>query len=277
MLTPRRTVPAFDWWTADSFTRVFQDDIPGDSREGHLEMARNERQSFQICIRPTGKPLKNVNIGLSDLVSAKWRISSGNIQWNRVGYVWVHTPNPQYPIAERKSPSWWPDPLLAPTKFSIDDAETQPLWFTVYVPQNAPAGVYEGYVTISADGIDHPVRVPVSVRVYPVVVPTQGYMKTAFALIDEGMNRIYGKVDKPLRRAYTDYLLAHHINPDNIYRDADPDYDELEYANGRGMNAFTALSVLPEATNPKVLPWADSKTLSTPEFRKNSWRGSIEL
>jgi len=84
--------------------------------------------------------------------------------------------------------------------FSVEAEEVQLLWFTVYIPEGTAPGKYRGRITIRADGVD-PVGVPVSVTVYPAFVPVQGYMKTAFALMDGHLEKIYGKIARPVIEA----------------------------------------------------------------------------
>lgn len=257
------------WWTTDAITRVFQDDLPPakPNQQLSLDAARNDRESFQICLKPLNKPLKNVRVSIADMKCATGVIASGNVAWFRVGYVWVGQPV-EHPLSPRKCAAWWPDPLLpALPSFEMEAATTQPLWFTVHVPGNAVPGNYEGAITIDADGVDA-VIVPVSLTVHSAIIPDEGGMKTAFALMDCYMRKIYGTFTPKLRRSYTDYLLAHHLNPDDISRSDTPDIDELEYANKRGLNAFNVLNAVEEHKDP--LSWSCFSPLEayTPEFTR---------
>lgn len=257
------------WWTADATTRVFQDDLPPakQSKQIALEAARNDRESFQICVKPLNKPLKNVVVSIADLKGASGVIAAGNMEWFRVGYVWVPQPF-DHPHAPRTSAAWWPDPLLpALSAFEMEAATTQPLWFTVHIPKDAAPGKYEGTITIKADGVDA-VTVPVSLTVYPACIPDEGGMKTAFALMDCYMRKLYKTYTPKLRRSYTDYLLAHHLNPDDISRSEPPDIDEVAYANTRGLNAFNVLNAVEEHKDP--LSWCCFSPVEayTPEFTR---------
>lgn len=257
------------WWTEDSTARVFQDDLPPakPNQQVSLDAARNDRESFQICLKPLNKPLKNVRVSIADLKCSNGVIASGNVDWFRVGYVWVGQPF-EHPLSPRKGAAWWPDPLLpALPAFEMEAATTQPLWFTVNVPENAVPGNYEGKVTIEADGMDA-VIVPVSLTVHPAIIPDEGGMKTAFALMDCYMRKIYGNYTPALRRSYTDYLLAHYLNPDDISRSDTPDIDELEYANKHGLNAFNVLNAVEEHKDP--LSWCcfSPPEAYTPEFTR---------
>jgi hypothetical protein len=264
--TPK-SVPKLDWWVADSFTRVFQDDVPPEraSRQVNLEMARGEYESFQICLRST-IDLSRVDVMPSGLRSSAYNLSSDLIDWYRVGYVWVETPF-AHPFSPRRSSEWWPDPLLPAREFKLESGITQPLWFTVRIPPDTPPGDYAGHVAVSVDG-ESAISVPTSIRVHSVVIPTQGYMKTAFALMDWHLKKVYGNIDPKLRRAYTDFLLDHRLNPDDISRTNFPDIKELEYANKRGLNAFNILNVVPEPKDDSGwVCWAPVEAY-TPEFKR---------
>jgi len=287
---PGKQPSAFDWWIADSFTRAFQDDLPPirPITRVELDATRNDRESFQICLHPTGDVVKNVQVSASDLVMDSPRcaksairlraealgggpcIPKSQIEWFRVGYVWVEQPF-LHPYSPRRNSSWWPDPLLPPTDFSIESGQVQPLWFTIHVPERATPGVYRGSITIRPDGA-LAVEVPVSVTVHPAVIPVEGYMRTAFALMDGFLEKVYGKVTRPLRRAYTDYLLAHRLNPDDISRTRLPDLDELEYADKRGLNAFNILNVVSDPAKPVTWVCFDPVSAYTPEFKERFFR-----
>jgi hypothetical protein len=265
----RKRAPAVDWWVADSLTRVFQDDLPPErpARGISLDVARGESESIQLCLRPT-KQLHNVRVEASPLVCPSPQHSSlkPQLSWFRVGYVWVETPF-AHPFSPRRNSAWWPDPLLPASDFSVQPGEVQPLWITVSVPRDAQPGDYTGRITVRADGAE-PVSVPVSVTVHPATIPAQGHMKTAFALMDWHLCKVYGKVTPKLRRAYTDFLLAHRLNPDDISRTSPPDLRELVYANSRGLNAFNILNVVPEPGDSSGwVCWSPIEAY-TPEFRK---------
>ncbi|MHB1457357.1 MAG: glycoside hydrolase domain-containing protein, partial [Armatimonadota bacterium] len=239
------------WWIENSMTRVFQDDIPPGKpiKQARLNMARNERESFQICVRPS-KPLSNVKIEVSDLTSDIGTISTSNIDWKRVGYVYVENAWP-HPYAERGSKTWWPDPLLPACDFNVEAGQTQPIWVTINVPMETAPGSYKGKVTISADGMKA-VIISISVEVHKAVIPVEGKMKTAFACMDAYLIKLYGGISPKLRRAYTDFLLQNKLNPDDISRTTPPDINELRYANTRGLNAFNILNVVPEREKSEV-------------------------
>lgn len=253
------------WWAENSMTRVFQDDLPPKKplRRVSLDLARNEREPFQICVRAGKEGLKNVRVNISPLSSGTNRLPG--IQWNRVGYVWVEQPSP-HPLSPRRTGTWWPDPLLPPREFDVEAGQVQPLWFTVHAPNDSVPGVYEARITISADGRQL-ASVPVRVTVHKPRLPVTGHMKTAFALMDWHLKKVYGEITPRLRRSYTDFLLQHRLNPDDISRTTLPDLGELEYANTRGLNAFSILNVVPEPGEKQGWVCYAEVNDYTPDFR----------
>jgi hypothetical protein len=274
---PRVIFPAIDWWVADSFTRVFQDDLPPSlpRKQAALDAARNDRESFQICVRPTRQALKNVRVSISDMSYGKNRIPASAVEWSRVGYLWVASPF-RHPFSGRYDGSWWPEPLLPAAPFDVEAGQVQPVWFTVHVPKNAAPGTYKGDVTIASAGVPD-VKVPVSVSVYTAAIPDQGYMKTSFALMDGFLEKLYGEITPKLRRSYTDYLLAHHINPDDISRTSTPDLNELQYADSRGLNAFNILNAVPEPKSKVLLTCYAELNEYTPEFKERFFQRLDEI
>lgn len=266
--TPRTETSPFDWWVADPCTRIFQDDLPPFQplRRAVLHMARGERESFQVCLRPCAEAISSVTVSLSDFVSAIGRIPASQVKWLRVGYVWVEQPL-SHPFGRRREATWWPDPLLPASSFPLDAQKVQPLWFTVHVPRGTAPGTYEGKIEVRSEDFAQ-LTIPVVVQVHSATIPVQGRIKTAFALMDGHLRKVYGKITPELRRAYTDFLLAHRLNPDDISRTSPPDPDELEYANTRGLNAFNILNVVPEPP-PNTL-WVCYAPVDayTPQFRE---------
>ena len=56
---------------------------------------------------------------------------------------------------------------------AVPKGQVQPVWCGVQVPESAPAGEYEGSATVAARGTA-PVRVPLTIRVAPAIIPAHG-------------------------------------------------------------------------------------------------------
>ena len=243
---------AFDLWTESSMTRVFPRTMPPRIARApvvRLTLARGEYQSFQIVLRPrAGHALRNVRLGVQDLSGAT-SIRAANIEWHQVGYVRVENLDykwlqPNVPVAlsaGAEVPGWWPDPLLPVDGFDVSAEFAQPVWVTVHAPLDTPAGECSGAITVIADG-EAPREVRLRVRVHSFSLPPgAGTFPTAFGLMEDEIERVHGRLDEALRRAYGDFVLRHRINPGSIYRADPPVVADLEHYLERGMNAFNVI------------------------------------
>jgi len=246
--SPRRGYAA---WTESSMHRVLPQALPasGAALEGRIALAGNEYESFQICLLAApGREVHNVRLQVSDLVSKATgkRIASSEMEWQQVGFVKV-TNLRKSAANEQAWPGWWPDPLLPVKKFDLKPGFTQPVWVTVHAPAGTPAGEYTGVITVLADG-EPPRAVAVEARVYGFTLPVQSHLKTAFALLGEELEQIYGKpLPLDIRRRFGDFLLRHRLNADDIYRKQPPDIEDLRHFQSHGLQGFNALYLIPPA------------------------------
>ncbi len=256
-------------WVESSMKRALVDCFPetvADSPTASVALAGNEWESFQVALRAApGRDLRDCRVEISDLQGdGEAVISAANLQWHQVGFVELKRLF-RHPQMRHALPGWWPDPLLPVSEFDVPGGVTQALWVTVYAPPGTPAGKYHGKVTVTPANAQ-PFAVSLNVTVYGFDLPVQPHIKTAFALMDGYLERIYGKLTPQLRRAYGDYLLKHRLNPDDISRAAPPAVDDIAYYYDRGLNAFNVLNLVePRGSR----PWVCRSPLSVyvPEFK----------
>ena len=187
-----------------------------------ISAARNERESFQLAINPL-KSLPNLTVDLSDLRGPRGaKIPSGNIAVHRVAYVRVETPTDETGVAEE-----WPDPLppLAPGEaFAAEVGHNTTLWFTVYVPEDAPAGDYTGMIELkektrskSPDLSSWKATVPLRVHVWNFTLPKETRLKTALGVSIEAVKAYHNlTTDEELEAVWDQYMrnfAAHRISP----------------------------------------------------------------
>jgi hypothetical protein len=263
----------FATWATNSMERVMPYALPdsnNNSTSATIDIAGNESESFQIALIPKpGQPLRGVRLVPSDLICAQTgkKIGAENIKWQEVGYVRIGkvVPHPGDPSAYA---GWWPDPLLSVASFDAVDGMTNAIWVTVCAPAGTPEGIYTGTAMLEADGVS-PTTVSINVRAYGFDLPVEGHLKTAFALMDGFLERVYGKpLDEKIRIAYGDFMLAHRLNPDDISRTSMPVVSDLEHFAPRGLNAFNVLNMVKERGD---APWVCFDPLSTytPEFKQH--------
>lgn len=172
---------AADIWFESPLEKVFKEDAvraAGEPDPVHrIALARNERESFQLVIRPEEGPgLANLTVHFNDLVheASGERIPASDISAHRVGYVQVNVPSYyEGPTGE------WPDPLPPLTPFYAPGGESSAIWATVYARPGLPAGEYRGLIEIhSANG--DPIELWLVARVYGFDLPMRPALKTDF-------------------------------------------------------------------------------------------------
>lgn len=204
-------------WFEPALNKVFRDDRPVPTGiidpTARISLARNERESFQIVLRPPeGMHWRDVALHIPDLVNsaANARISAENIRAYRVGYCPV--PVPSYfegPTGE------WPDPLEPLTPFVAEGGVCSPLWVTVYAPPGTPPGVYRGLLEVAAAN-GGPTEFWLEATVYDFELPQVPALKTDFGFWAEGalaMNRRMGYTGSAadLEHAYLRDAFEHRV------------------------------------------------------------------
>ncbi len=257
-------------WVASSMQRVLINSLPTRAPaplEASIALARNEYESFQLAVRAApGRELTGGRVQCSALRGPGGAlIPADRITWHQVGFVELKDLFRHPRLPEEAVPGWWPDPLLPVSEFTIPGATTQALWFTVYAPPATPAGDYRGEVTVTFANAPT-MRVAVGAVVYGFAVPTQPHLKTAFALMDGYLEKLYGPLTPELRRAYGDYVLQRRLNPDDISRTDPPAIEDLAYYDGRGLNAFNVVNMVRPRGKQTWVCWSPLEVY-TPDFK----------
>ena len=165
-------------------------------RSVRLRAARHETEPFQLVLLPRGKPLRGVHLSATPLTGP------GVIGAEHVEIA---------PMGWRKSPdgAFRADMLRPRIKtFDVAADAQQPVWVNVYVPRHTPPGEYTGTITIEADGAT-PQQVAVNLTVWPFTLPKYPSIHSAI----DGWPGEGEHAD-----AYARFLLAHRLNPTEIYR-----------------------------------------------------------
>lgn len=256
-------------WTESSMNRVLINTLPPESPSlsTHITLAGNEYESFQVALRTApNQDLKGCTVEVGDLRGPKGSvIPARNITWEQVGFVEIKNLFQHPKLPTEAAPGWWPDPLLPVSRFDVPASTTQSLWFTVYAPPGTPRGEYEGQVRIHVPNSSDLVA-DVKAKVYGFDLPTQSHLKTAFALMDGYLEKLYGPLTPKLRQAYGDYVLQHRLNPDDISRTDPPDLEDLSHYNPRGLNAFNVINMV-EPRGKRIWVCYSPLEFYTPQFK----------
>jgi hypothetical protein len=173
-----RGAEALTAWAVDPHVKVFADDAPpaGPHAAIRLRAARNEVEPGQLALRAAGA-LRACRVQVSDLRPAKGgAIPAAHVEWNFVGFIPLKTNTPgAEQVRLRAAPCRVSDPLLADRQMNLAAGATQPVWLTVRVPKDAPAGVYRGEVSITAGAAR--AAVPVELTVDDFTLPDERHLR----------------------------------------------------------------------------------------------------
>jgi hypothetical protein len=138
----------FAVWVADSMRRITpltfpeKKDVVGQCKV-EIELARRERESFQIAITcGGGQSWMDGNVRISALRNPRGETLKGSLSWQRVGYVAREQGYNVHPLGVPGNETWLPDPLLPAAPFRVRKASTQSLWFTAHAHHDARPGPY---------------------------------------------------------------------------------------------------------------------------------------
>ncbi len=198
-------------WIDSSLEKIFSEDaIDAGSDldpEVNVTLARNERESFQLALRPK-KDLKQVQVQWGDLehTGGGGRIPASSLACYVERFVPVRIPTHFEGPTGR-----FPDILSPYEPFSVRANTTAPLWFTLFAPQDTPPGNYLGRIEVSASGLD-PVELSVEVKVHDFALPERPALKTDFHVEREAaMATAGGTAPAAMLAAYRDNALEHRI------------------------------------------------------------------
>jgi hypothetical protein len=159
-------------WGSDPLIKIFKDTPPplNSTRSIEVDAVRNEYAAAQFAITAE-TTCPGISLRTMPLDGpGGYQLS---LQVNFVGFVPVKKNTPNTPSEEliRLAPFDAPDPLLEETTIDIRGGETQPVWITIYIPANAPAGDYTGKVDILSARMN--ASISVKLHVYPIVLTSE--------------------------------------------------------------------------------------------------------
>jgi hypothetical protein len=200
------------WWAVGAYKVKKADPLPvRRSAAVVIEAARNEYEPFLVVLRPK-QPANGIRVETSPLRQRSGReIAASNISVARVEYVTVTRPTDAYGTAGD-----WPDPLPPCNgPFAAPAGENTSLWITVFVPGEAPAGDYEGTVSLSCEQWTIPV--PVRLHVWNFTLPRTSAIRSSFGLVSSDIKAYHNlSTREELEKVYDLYMenfRAHRVAP----------------------------------------------------------------
>ena len=200
------------WWASSGWKIGRERGLPQTKGEAIIiRAAKNEAEAAQLVVRPKAA-VKGLAIKPETLRGpAGAKIPAAGIEVLEVRYVNVTRPTDKSAVA-----GLWPDPLPPLEKpLDLQAGKNQPFWIRVNVPRDARAGVYQGTISVTADGFS--LGVPLRVEVYDFELPSRMTCTTAFGFSAGTVFRYQGISDPQQKREvlekYWANLSAHHISP----------------------------------------------------------------
>jgi hypothetical protein len=184
---------AFQWWIADSLTKVRPLDPFPASPVGvaALYAGRNEFEPFQIVLRAADnddKDVADIDIRVSDLRTSR----GAEISRNNITVYLEQFLNITRPSVVGGASGLWPDALIPKVDryanekrnafpFALRRGQNQPVWIEVYIPETAQPGDYDGSIGISRGETVEAV-VPVHLTVWAFTLPSTSTLRSSFGL-----------------------------------------------------------------------------------------------
>ena len=144
-------------WTTPATRKPTTADRPPEATKNELRMsaARNEHEPLQLLIGP-GSGSVSIEVAPFDDLGTKQRVGLTRVRYEGG---WAE----------------YLDPLDG--EISVTDAQPQPVWLSVYVPDDAPAGDHVTTITITPTG-GSAITIPVRLRVFDFALPKEIHFAT---------------------------------------------------------------------------------------------------
>jgi hypothetical protein len=161
---------SFSAWFVDSLVKVFHDTSAAPAKpEMALVSARNGHTSLQVALRSVKRRAVRVRVIAPHLGNAAL-----SVQTYRIGTVKVNSHPTDTPLDEvvRPEVGSYPDPLFPLAKeISLEAFSTETVWISVFTPEDARPGIYQGTVEIEAEKQE--IRLPFHIEVFAATVPKE--------------------------------------------------------------------------------------------------------
>lgn len=278
----------------DGLTRVYPEcGLYRPLAEGSWALACNEAEAIQLCLLPAVE-LNGVVVSLTPLVHEADPMAILPASIAPVGF--VNTIQPAYPVDYL---GWTPDVVLTGLEFcQLPPYRWQPFWLEAAAAPDQRPGIYRGAVTVRADELPEPLRIPITVEVWNFRLPSKNSLPLAMTgIYEEGINAplfVPGIGDEDVQlfkkfirnectqseltaaaaelvaavERYETFIASHRIPVDNIYRRRPPRPEKLaEWLNGSNtvLNLFCY-------EDPAQLGWFDAVM---PTVERHGWQRRV--
>ncbi|MFH1240217.1 MAG: MopE-related protein, partial [Candidatus Diapherotrites archaeon] len=165
-------------WFSNAMKKILKTQAVEKANIAKISAAKNEYESFQIIVSSKIATSKNFTVSVSNFSGI---IDAYKEEYVDTGYV------PNWGIDQTEliysSEKLMPDPLvpitLGKSQIQLKGNKNQPIWFTIYVPKNAPAGTYAVMIEIKFDSGEI-ITKKVTLEVYDFELPDEFALRSLF-------------------------------------------------------------------------------------------------
>ena len=245
----------------DAETRVWLRDQPialRPARAERLLAAKGEVAAAQVVVAATGAALQKVRVSVGTPRGPAGALPANTVAVHPVGFVHLTRPaglSEGYPH-ESEQAGWWPEILLDDFAFDVAAGDSQPVWLTIRVPRDAPAGTYAAPVTLAPANAT-PTTLTLQVEVADCSLPRAWAFKNILSFHDGWCRDFYGARWTPaLRAKFLEFLLDRRINLASMYGETDFSWEEISRGMALGQNVILLYTLSPTA-GLTADPWLD--------------------
>lgn len=184
----------FQIWSAPCTEKILPSaNVPIYSNNLTIKAARGEFEPFQLVVKSSTTQSLTVNVSVAAPLTAP--------TFHRVDYVPITTKGDHY-----DRPGSWPDPLWPMNlgdSVSFMANQSQPLWFTFFIPWDCPAGTYTGSILIGNKTI------PFSIEVWNFTMPREIHLHSEWGFGWSSIVEYYrGTIGGSVQSCYWDVVNA---------------------------------------------------------------------
>ena len=221
-------------WTAVASEKIRPETAARSDRSASLAAAKNEFEAFQVVV--TG-PAAGVSASASELAGPG---TIGAPKLFREALITL-----QNASAADGATGRFPDALVPDVDdvvgekrnafpFDVPAGESRSIWVDYRVPPDAPAGTYQGTVTVHTAQGD--TTVPVRFTVWDFALPSTSSLKTSFTMTQGSVQKVHGVSGEALtqlRQRYAQLALDHRISLSDLWADGqNGDWSHFDSAYG---------------------------------------------
>jgi hypothetical protein len=259
-----------------------------------LQLARNEKESFQVAVVPFSEKLTDVQVEVGELKSKSGEIfPSDKVSCDVVGYVKTTLPvDPR--VTYGPHVGWWPDPILSfMKKTDVAKGDVQSFWIRMAAPKDIAPGEYVGQVSVLSSAKKTPYIFDLSVNVFDFELPDisplplsisfrENQLKLLAASAEENYSEeLWGKKWQKLKFVWADFLADYYITYDSPYGRGEgwPDFEVIDYLDKKGKLGRFNLGGLKfgPSSDEKLDEWTrEIMTTMKPAYENAKQRGLLD-